>query len=334
MTNKRDSGREPIGPAHAQLGKMIKDVRTRQGKRMRDVQSCSLGYLSELENGRVSPSRTIVETLVRELGGDINHFRGVMVSVEREHETVKRRMKAVRDGVSPADLGAVYDPHIPLDRPVFEVIDDDLGTAEIVDPKVVNPQTLNFKGPFITEEIYEEHYVSSDRIVYMSRYNRLIRATEPGLTTFPWGFGETPAESILVSKFQLGVQSSPGLRIAKVAQIGRNAYAVDFELPHPLEVGERYQLSFFKKIDAVGYCDHFIGGSSAVELKKCRIAVHFEPGFEPARVWFFENLTPYSPPGIYSESHALRRRTTGQYEKEFNSLTPGLMLGIAWEYDD
>jgi hypothetical protein len=311
---------------------MIHDLRARRDKTLRDITSCSFSYLSDIEHGYVTPTKRVVADIIRELGGEFSAFRGMVTAAQQEREVHKEQMKAVRSGASPSDWGVNYDPKISPDKPRFEIVDDDAGTASTVDPDVVDPATLNFRGPFVTEEINEEHYVSSDRIVYKSLYNRLVRATERGFKVFPWGFGETPPNDIYVSRFQIGARSP--LDVGRIAQIGHNSYAVDFVLPRALDAGETYQLSFFKIIDAIGYCDQFIGGSSAVELKNCRMAVFFEPGFEPAKVWWFENLTPYSLPGIFSPWHELKRRATGQYEKEFGSIMPGLMLGIAWSYDD
>lgn len=336
MRNRRTSGpRPPIGPAHAKMGQLLHDLRLRQDMKLRDLEEVvSIGYLSELEHGRQTPTRAKLTSIVRKLRGDLGPFIGLLPALEREREAHNKRMKEQRNGVTPVDLGLVYDTKVPLENPIIEVIDDETGIATIVEPEVADPNNLNFLGPFVVEEVDEQHYVNADRFLYKSIYNRRVRATEPGLRTFPFSFGETPPDAITVSKFQIGVRAPA--YVERVLQLGKLAYKVEIGFPETVKPGEIVELSFFKiSIDAVGYCDPFIGGSCAREIEHGgRIAVYFEDGGEPVRVWWFENLTPYTLPGLYSPEREVMKKATGQYEKRFSKYVPSLMSGVAWAYDD
>lgn len=339
MRNKRSTGAPPpIGPAHAKAGRLLNRLRTHRTPKlaMNRVKSVSPGYLSGLEHGRVTPTWATLKRLVRELGGDAHVFAGLHTAMKHEQAThsEQRRSEARSRDLGPAELGVVYDEKVPVaDNPIIEIVDDITNETTEVQPDVTDPNNLDFHGPFIVDDIDEHHYVNADRILWKSIFNRTVRAIGPeGFRVFPFSFGEGPVDALIVKKFQVGVRAPA--RIERVLQLGKLAYKVALGLPEHVQEGDSFDFSFFKIMDATGYCDTFVGGSGYREMKRARIAVYFEEGFAPSKVFFFEAMTPYSPPGIFSPERELKQKATGQYEKVFTDLAPSLMYGVAWTYDD
>lgn len=64
----------PIGPAHQQLGSRLRWLRTNAGRSLRDLEVCSPGHLSQVENGALTPSSDLVSVLVQVLGGSQEKF--------------------------------------------------------------------------------------------------------------------------------------------------------------------------------------------------------------------------------------------------------------------
>lgn len=129
-------------------------------------------------------------------------------------------------GMSNADAEMLFDAWSDADDPRF-------GSTEAL---ADHPEGVAFaERQHETILLQEFHTVGPDRLPFRHRTIQGIRATADGLASYPYVFDTTTAM----------VQVERGGRAGPIYAIGEGLFAIDVELPRPLQTGETASLEYY-----------------------------------------------------------------------------------------
>jgi transcriptional regulator with XRE-family HTH domain len=289
-------------------------------------------YLSEIENGQATPSSDMLVAIVTRLGGNVkfftDHLRALHIADrERRQNAEPRWSNPNLAALDKREHEPAEDRSLP-DQPTL-VVTNKQERRELYGAAFPESlDELDFNLPLELVHADDSYEIDKHGLVRTSIYRRTIRAEGSGLQVYRWWFRENPA-MLTVKRIDLGV--SAGGTITKVWRLSTLAYGVELTLDAPLDTGQEAQLQYYKVIDAMGVGDPYVQTDETTPCHDQRISVKFD-GAKPETVWYWRNMPARAAPSLYSERFRLEEQITGQFEKDFERIKPGLSSGIAWQF--
>jgi transcriptional regulator with XRE-family HTH domain len=297
---KRVSQRPPKSGAHRRLGKELRAIREGAGKRMRDKEAfdVSSGYISEVENGHVTPSEKLLNAYAR-LGG---HY-GLLMALLSD-------AKAADEGINQDSAVAN-----PLTRPAGDK--DDGATLP-----------LNAAGWYLS---LFKVLLRMDKPSPEAFEERRIVATTDGLErTFTSGAILRHPEDAS-PRHEIIVEPMYGCLFEDFELPTENYYRQFIRLPYPLKAGESHQYGILVRVPKGQPMLPRYGLTPLRRLDFFELRVRFAADNRPRRVWRLEGISPLVIDDWANPGDIIEVDPVNEIHVTFRDLAEGLTYGVKWE---
>jgi hypothetical protein len=293
-------GRRPITNAHRKLGAELKGLRERSSATLRDIEVYSSGHLSNVENGYVTPSPTLIEQYAQRFGGDLS------------------RLQALRDSVAVAAARKRSDGR------------------EGIDSQALVPAPLDSRNPGEVLRQYQSdlsdttYLLDEHGLVSTIKVSRELRARVDGAQLY-YGVHYHPTDT---GRGVLTVTDVDGCEVDEVVESASGLLEVWLRLPRPLEMADErpvacgYRVAVRSDVPMPALHQHRV----TERHQLIRIGAVFDRRRLPDRVWTFE-----APIGALARrdpdpGSVLRNDPDGHYVKDFPRPIYNWSYGLGWRW--
>jgi hypothetical protein len=295
----RSPDEPPGATTRATLGGLLREARVKARRSTREL-GYSSGHISNVEGGRVTPSRDLVEIYI-ELGADRSAVMPLFESLQ--HQARSRREQQQR--LHRANRGSA--------RPVVQVGAD-------MTPDAVRRyyRIVRYDAEFVFDATGAIRTVTA---------TVALRATMPGARFYYTGHQPAARRR----RPDLGVTALYGATIAHTDVTDLGDADVFFELDREISPDDKdaHVLSYQVHLDDDDFADPEIHYVTRPGVEQHRLTARFTAPAEPRRLWLVtapDAMARVDPAAILAPSGP------GRYEYLFDPIVPGWTYGFAWTW--